>query len=255
MEKFVALFDLHYGFENRGGHKVSLHDPKALSIAIQFIQDFRPDHVILGGDMLDCGAISHHNKGKAGSIEGLRLFSDAKGLREEVIDEIEKAASKKGRLVYHTGNHEDWLNQLTDETPGLKGIVEIENLLSLDDRWEVIPQGEASKFGQLLFIHGDQVKGGEHVAKAATVNWEANIRFGHHHTLQIYTKTSPKDATGHTGLCVPCLCKKGPGYGKGAPNKWVQGFLWGYIGEGMFNDYVSVIINGKSLINGKVYRG
>lgn len=128
--------------------------------------------------------------------------------------------------------------------------------LQLSNRWEVIPQGEPSKFGKhLLFVHGDQIKGGEHIAKAAVVTWETNIRFGHHHSFQVYTKKSPKDMTGHTGISVPCLCRKGPGYGKGAPNKWVQGFLWGYMGEGMFNDYVSVIINGKSLINGKVYRG
>jgi len=37
----------------------------------------------------------------------------------------------------------------------------------------------------------------------------------------------------------------------------MQGFLWGYINgpEGLFNDYVSVIIGGKAIINGKLYRG
>jgi len=254
MEKFIALFDLHYGYENRGGHKVSLHDPKALSVATQFMKDFRPDHVILGGDMLDCGAVSHHNKGKSGQVEGLRLFADAKELREVLLNPIEGLKTKS--LTYHIGNHEDWLNQLTDETPGLKGIVEAENLLALD-KWKVIPQGEHSKLGKLVFVHGDQVKGGEHVAKAATVNWEANIRFGHHHTFQLYTKTSPKDANGHTGMSVPCLCRKGPSYGKGAPNRWMQGFLWGYVNgpEGLFNDYATIIVNGKAIINGKTYKG
>jgi metallophosphoesterase superfamily enzyme len=256
MEKFVALYDAHYGFENRGGHKVALHDPKALSIAMQFIADFKPDHVILGGDMLDCGSISHHNKGKVGAVEGLRLFSDAKELRASVIDPIEASVGKKGTLRYIIGNHEAWLNQLVEVTPALEGIVEAENLLSLGKRWQVIPQGEATKLGKLVFVHGDQVSGGENVAKAATTNWEANIRFGHHHTFQVFTKKSPKDAHGHSGIAVPCLCKKGPGYGKGAPNKWMQGFLWGYVGDGgLFNDYVTVIVNGTAIINGVTYRG
>jgi hypothetical protein len=255
MEKFVALFDAHWGFENRGGHKVSLHDPKALDVAMQFISDFKPHNIILGGDMLDCAAVSHHNKGKAGTVEGLRLFSDATELRSTVITPIEQIA--KGQLTYIIGNHEAWLNQLVEETPGLAGIVEAEHLLKLSSRWDVIPQGESTRLGKLVFVHGDQLSGGEHIAKAATTVWEANIRFGHYHTYQVYTKTSPKDVNGHTGVSVPCLCKKSPSYGKGAPNKWMQGFLWGYTDglDKVFNDYVTVIVNGKAMINGKTYRG
>ena len=53
MEKFVALFDMHWGYERDGSrHKVPLHDQKAISVAMQFIEDFKPDHVILGGDTL-----------------------------------------------------------------------------------------------------------------------------------------------------------------------------------------------------------
>lgn len=255
MEKFVALFDAHFGYENRGGHKVALHDPKAISVAMQFIADFKPKHVILGGDMLDCGAVSHHNKGKAGNIEGLRLFSDAKELRRGVIEPIEEVA--KGRLIYHTGNHEDWLNDLIDEQPGLSGIVDIGSILNLSKRWEVIEQGEASQLGKLVFIHGDQLKGGVHVAKTAVEAYERNVRFGHFHTFQTFTKTSAVDINGHTGTSVPCLCKRAPRYGQGAPNKWMQGFLWGYVGgpSGCFNDYVTVIVNGNAIINGKAYRG
>lgn len=255
MEKFCYLTDAHWGYERAGGHKVPLHDQRALAIALQFVQDFKPDHVILGGDMLDCGSISHHSKGLAGQVEGLRLLAEAKELRATLIEPLERLV--KGRLVYHIGNHEDWLGDLTDEMPALEGIVDIASLLKLGSKWEVIEQGKASRLGKLTFIHGDTVKGGQSPALAAVTNYERNIRFGHFHTLQIATKTTPIDANGHTGIAVPCLCKKGHGYGKGAPNKWMQGFLWGYVGgpEGIFSDYVSVIVNGKAIINGKLYRG
>ena len=254
MEKFVALFDAHWGFERVKGHKVPLHDPKALDVALQFISDFKPDHVVLGGDMLDCGAISHHNDRKPGNTEGLRIFTDAEELRSTVLRPIEQAV--RGRLIYHIGNHEDWLNDLVIGQPGLEGIVEPEVLLGLK-KWEVIPQGKVSRLSKLVFAHGDQLRGGEHIAKAATLIYEKNVRFGHHHTFQIYTKTSAVEANGHTGIAVPCLCRKGPKYGEGAPNRWMQGFLWGYIDgpEGCFADYVSVIVNGKTIINGKIYRG
>lgn len=257
MEKFVALFDIHWGYERAGGHKVPLHDPKAVDIALQFIADFEPDHVILGGDILDCGSISHHNAGAAGRLEGLRLLADAKELREEVITPIEEAVGKNGRLVYIIGNHEDWLTDLTDEIPALEGIVDIKSLLNLGKRWEVIPQGRFTKLGKLVFIHGDQISGGEHVAKTAVCQYESNVRFGHFHTYQAFTKNTPIDKAGHTGIAVPCLCRKDPGYGKGKPNKWMQGFEYGSVGgpSGAFEDVIAIIVEGKAIIDGKVYEG
>ncbi len=254
MDKFVYLTDVHWGYERRNGHKVTLHDEKALDVALQFIQDFKPDHVILGGDILDCGAISHHNHGKPGATEGFRLLADAKECREAIIAPIEKVAKKS--LTYIVGNHEDWLTDLVDQIPALEGIVDVGSMLKLGKDWDIVPQGESKTLGKLVFIHGDTVKGGEHSAKWAVNAYERNVRFGHHHTFQIYTKTSAVEANGHTGIAVPCLCKKGPKYGGNTPNRWMQGFLWGYTNgvNGSFNDYVSVIVNGTATINGKTYR-
>ena len=255
MERFIALFDLHYGYGRKGGHKVAVHDQHALGVALQFMADFKPHHTILGGDMLDCQAISHHTKGKPGQIEGLRLLGDAQELRAALIDPVEKLT--KDRLVYHYGNHEDWLLDLIDEVPALEGVVEPENLLKLGKRWEVVETGGVSKLGKLTFVHGDTVKGGQNPTLAAVTNYERNIRFGHFHTFQVATKTTPVDANGHTGIAVPCLCRNGQRYGGRTPNKWVQGFLYGYVGgpHGCFGDYVAIIVNGQSIINGKVYRG
>jgi hypothetical protein len=253
-ERFIATFDLHFGWERKGGHKVPLHDPKAWAAVMAFAADFKPTTWIHGGDMLDCGVISHHRKGKPGQTEGLRLLADATEGRKLFIDPVEKVVGKGGKLVYIVGNHEDWLTDLTDEMPSLEGIVNIENLLGLD-RWTVIPQGGMYRLGKLCFVHGDTIKGGEMVAKAAVINYEESIRFGHHHTAQLYTKTSPiQSKLAKTGMAVPCLCSKDPKYGEGAPNRWVQGFLYGYVGKGgIYNDYLAIIIDGKVTINGKSY--
>ena len=255
MQRFVALYDAHFGFERRNGHKVALHDEKALSVVRQFIEDFKPDHTILGGDILDCGCISHHNHGKPGATEGLKLLEDAEGCRKEIIKPVE--AATKHSLTYIVGNHEDWLTDLSETIPALEGMLDVRSVLKLGSKWKVVEQGGLHKMGKLIFVHGDQIKGGEHSAKWAASAFEANIRFGHHHTYQTYTKTSAIALNGHTGICVPCLCKKGPKYGGGSPNRWVQGFLWGYVdqNDNTFADYVSVIINGTAMINGKKYRG
>ena len=250
MTKFIAAFDLHFGFERRNGHKVPLHDIKAWNVVLEFAKDFKHDVFIQGGDMLDCGVISRHNKQKPGNVEGLRLLADAEEGYKTFIEPI-----KAKETVYIIGNHEDWLNDLIMETPALEGIIDIRKLLKLDG-WKVIEQGGVYNLGKLTFLHGDTVKGGEHCAKAAVINYERNVRFGHHHTAQLYTKTSPiayKNAK--TGMAVPCLCTKDPKYGESKPNRWMQGFIYGFVGEGSFNDYMVVIVDGKATINGKTYKG
>lgn len=223
---------------------------------LAFAKEFKPDTFIWGGDALDAGVISHHNHGKPGATEGLKLREDATEGRKAFIAPIEAIVPKAGDLIYMVGNHEDWLTDLTDQIPALEGIIDLPVLLKLD-RWKVIPQGGAFNLGKLTFVHGDTVKGGEHVAKNAVVNYERSIRFGHHHTFQAYTKNSALDyKNAKTGICVPCLCTKTPKYGEGAPNRWTQGFCYGYIGEGgTFHDYIAIIVDGKTVINGKVYKG
>lgn len=251
-ERFLAAFDLHWGYEQGGGGKRKpLHDRKALEAVLAFMGDFKPQHVILGGDMLDCGPISHHNHGKPGRTEGLKLQRDAEELRTTLIANI--TAPHK---TYIIGNHEDWIRQFVEDNPAIEGIVTLERLLGLDG-WMVVPQGGYHRLGKLYFLHGDTISGGEHVAKAAVVEQERSVRFGHHHTFQAYTKKAPQDLNGHTGIAVPCLCNKGPGYGKGRANRWIKGFLWGYVDSqtGLFTDYVTTIINGRFVANGKEYRG
>lgn len=255
LEKFVFLTDLHWGYELKGGHKKPLHDIKALNVAMKFIKDYKPDYIILGGDILDCGAISHHNHGKPGATEGLKLRKDAQELRREVLEPLEASGAE---LVYIEGNHEAWLAQLEEAIPALEGLVDLRSILGLSDkRWTIIPQGDFYKLGKLVFIHGDTVRGGEHHAKWGAYAYEGNVRFGHYHTYQAYTKLSALEGNGHTAIVVPCLCHKRPKYGKGAPNKWMQGFLYGAVEgpQGVFGDSVAIIVNGKSVINGKVYEG
>ena len=255
MTRFAFLTDLHYGYERKHRHKVALHDPRAFATAYAFLQDFKPHSLILGGDILDCGVISHHNKGKPGRTEGLRLLADAEACRIDVIKPLESLGARQ--QVYIFGNHEDWTHDLEDDLPGLEGLVDLRTLLHLGPRWQVIPQGGHFNLGKLTFLHGDQLRGGEHVAKAAVIAYERSVRFGHHHTFAVYTKTSALDIKlGRTGIACPCLCTKDPKYGEGKANRWVQGLNWGYVmPDGTYADYVSIITNGKMIANGKVYRG
>lgn len=252
---FVA--DTHVGWERKGGRKRPIHDLKAWGATMKFTQDFKPDVFIFGGDILDCGPISHHNKaaGKR-KTEGFRLMKDAETCKREYIDPIKKLAIPDIRYI--VGNHEDWLEDLIDDTPELEGAFSISSLLGLDHKIKVLPQGSLTKVGKITFAHGDQIKGGEHTAKAAVVNYdEQNIVFGHYHTYQQYTKTSPvENKLPRTGTIVPCLCAKDPAYNEGKPNRWAQGFYYAYMQpDGLFTSYVPLIIEGRFVADGKLYKG
>ena len=256
MKKFIFATDLHYGFERKNKHKYPLHDMKALGSMLAFAEDFKPDIFMWGGDAFDCNSIAHHNNGKPGATEGMKLIEDAAEGRKVFIDPVEKLMKPGSKLVYITGNHERFLADLTDKIPALEGLLDIKSLLRLDT-WNVIPQGGAYNIGKLTFVHGDQISGGEQVAKAAVINYERSIRFGHFHTYQVFAKSSALDyKNAKTGVAVPCLCGKNPKYSKGAPNKWVQGYCYGYVEpNGNYSDSVVVILDGKSIVNGKVYKG
>lgn len=260
MEKFIAIWDTHVGFERRNGHLKPLHDERAIKAMLAFAKDFKPNTVVLGGDILDCGAISHWNNQKPGATEGMRLAKDAQIARDMIVKPLEKTldTTRPVKKVFLEGNHEAWITDLIEKEPGLEGLIDPSTLLGFDSAWKVLPQGEIYRLSKhLVLAHGDQVKGGEHCAKAGVVNFQTSIRFGHHHTFQTYTATSPiTNELPRTGMAVGCLCTKNQKYGEGKPNKWVQGFLYGYVlDDGTFHDYHATIINGRTVINGKIYRG
>lgn len=257
MRRFAAIYDAHVGFESVGGHKKPFHDPKAINAVLSFLSDFKPQDFILGGDILDCGAISHHNYGKPRKTEGFRLQRDSEVCRELLINPLEEILPKDGEKVYLTGNHEDWIEDLLDKDPALEGIISVDSLLKLD-KWKRLPQGIGYMYARrLYFLHGDTIPSGETCAKTGVINYEKCVRFGHFHTYQTYTKTSPIETKQpRTGIAIPCLCVKDVGYNQKKPNKWCQGVYWGYMDtDGSFADVVSVVVDGKMIANGKIYKG
>jgi hypothetical protein len=253
MNRFVALFDVHYGKERKHGKLHDIHDPRALDAVLKFTSDFKPHVVLLGGDFIDCGAVSHHARGKPRLTEGLRLLGDFRDARANVLAPLE--ASGASQLIYHMGNHEAWVDRLVDEFPGLEGVVDVASGLRLD-RWQVVAQGGYSRIGKLHFIHGDQLRSAN-PAKYAVDTFERSVRFGHFHRASMHSKINALDISDvRTGMGVPGLCKRDPGYGRGAPNGWSLGFLWGYVHkDGSYNDYLTHIVKSRFFANGRTYQG
>lgn len=254
--RFAALFDAHWGYEIVDGRRRPMHNLKAIRACLSFLEDFKPHGVVLGGDQLDLGAISHHNKKSKLGVEGLRIQGDMDEFSAQVMVPIEEM--EPADLWWLDGNHEDWVRQLVDQESGLADTLNIPRMLNLKERgWHYVAQGGHLDVGKLRFVHGDVLGGADAVAKQAILEHNHSIAFGHFHTSQQYVKHSPVDSTAiHIGIAVPALANRGPVYGKRRANKWANGFLFGAIfPDGSFTHYVAHIIDGRFWANGKVYEG
>jgi hypothetical protein len=253
----LFFVDSHWGHEIAGGKKKPLHDVKAHDVMLQIAADFKPTRIVMGGDGLDCGAASHWNRGKPRLTEGLRLEKDAEGYRDAVLSSL-AMTHPKARRDYILGNHEAWVDQFVDDNPSIEGLVSVDKMLGLSaSGWTVHEQGAVINVGKLFLMHGDVIRGGIHPAKHAVETFGRSIAFGHFHSPSSYTKVSALDVTDvHTGRCVGCLCRKNPRYGRGAPNRWAQGFLLFEVAEdGSFQATDINITAGKAIWNGKRYKG
>lgn len=262
MTPFLGLWDIHYGSDVRRGQRSQAHDAKLLEAVLKFAQDYRPELVVLGGDQLNCAPISHWLKDKRRSQEGGRWTEELKQFNREFLAPLERVLPRKAVKVWLDGNHEDWVEDLLDKHPELDdddgSVLHHAQVLNLVDRgWKYLPQGGIYKAGHLHFIHGDTVSGGQHVAKQAVEQYDRNVRLGHHHTFQAFTRVAAADTRDRkTGIAVPCLGHLNPAFLENRPSRWTQGFLHGYINaDGTFCDYVTIATGGAFTINGKTYRG
>jgi hypothetical protein len=255
MRRFLFTTDMHVGWQTHNSRVEPIHDLRAINTVLKFAQDFKPHVWIQGGDNLDCGPVSHWLKDKKRSAANLDLSRDVDEYIREVHKPINEIMAGKER-VFMLGNHEDWLSQFAEREPSVGELFKIDKLLPLKN-WQIIPQGGHYGLGNLKFIHGDVLTNSQYMAAQAVQRSEESIRFGHFHTYQVMPKHKMLDSSQFkTGIAVPCLSTTNPSFLRNKPNQWMQGFLFGYVlPDGTYNDYVVVIVDGKCVVNGKVYRG
>lgn len=259
MKKFLALFDLHFGFEKGyvGGKWITrpTHNLPLVKAVNKFAIDFRPDIIILGGDQLNCGPISHWHKGKPRLDEGLRLKDEYDLFEENILKP--NLSYKDTKFVWLQGNHEQWIEDHIRDNPSLVGLVEPKEYLK-NYNIDFQDHGAIYKLGKLYFTHGDTIfKSANYVNPAQVLlsQTRVNIRCGHLHTYfaaSDYNTIASKDI--HTSIVVPAMCQTEMFYMDKKPNKCLNGFLYGYVlDNGNFTDNVVIAHNNKFIVNGVKY--
>lgn len=234
------------------------HIPENINLGpvLKFIKEFNPHKVILMGDMHDWAPVSMWVADQSRHLDGAIVKKCYRELDNVLLGPLKDSVAPNTKMVYLTGNHEDWIYKAIQANPNGRGYWELENNIDLKKyNMEIIPINipyHASK--HLYYTHG--VFWNESHAKKHVASFHKSILYGHTHCLQTHMEVSPISIKHfYVGKSIGCLCHTNPSYQRNRPNKWVNSFTYVYLDNktGHFWDYQVIIVNKRFYVNGKKY--
>lgn len=230
------------------------HNLTVCKSILKLMDDIKFNKLIITGDFMDLGCISHWNKNRHKTLEMKRLKTDYI-IGNSLLDEFDKKLPKNCEKHFLKGNHEVWADQLIEEMPALEGLVEPEQMLFLKERnYKIYQYNELVKFGRLYVTHG--IYTGINPIKKHIDELKVNVLFAHTHTLGMRLSSSSAREIAFAGYNIGAICDLSPEYMKLKPNAWTHGFAVGYFyPSGYFDIQLVRVIQGKFVFNGKVYDG
>jgi predicted phosphodiesterase len=237
VKRVVALNDMH----------IPYHDMKSISKVFDFIADYKPDTLVLCGDIVDFYTLSHFNQnpGRRHLIQDeIDIFTNMFSTFNAEVSGCEK--------IFIQGNHEYRLINSLWANPGLFGArcLDITTLLNLNDLGF-----EYQAYNKIIrgfeFTHGKYVRNfSSYTAKAEYDFRGSSGMSGHTHRLGAYYKTTRQGSDGWFENA--CLCNLNPEYIKGVPN-WIQGFSTVTFFDDQFLVNQIPIIKGSFIFGDKLY--
>ena len=236
-----VLSDLHIPYQ----------DSQTLKAVFDCIVDNQPNYIVLLGDVLDCYSISRFSK-RPDRMRNLQYEIDTfYKLMKDLIKNLPKT-----EIHYVFGNHENRLEKLVLDNPGLFGLkaLQPQQLFRLDELGIYYHKTKV-KINDFIFYHGDVVrKDAAYSAKAEYLDHKMQDGIsGHTHRLGSYYCTY--EQTPSAWFENGCLCEISPDY-LNDPDKanWQQGFtiIDNYNG---INQATQILIRDHSFAyGGKIYK-
>ncbi len=240
--KFIMMNDVHVP------HNIDLTN------VFEFIKDFKPDYILLVGDIVNNDPFDHWAKAKPGQFKGMPSPKPYyEQCNREFYRPLRKVAGNNCKLVHWIGNHEYWSNRAIDEMPEGEGYWEVENNIEGIDLW--VPSKQIANLGKLHFIHGDVIAGGRNHSAKMLNYYRRNVLYGHYHNYEVSSFTSPIDIEDrHTAKCVGTLEKFNPAFMTNRPHQWINMFSYGIVlPNGNFFDKQAVITDNQFYAEAKLY--
>lgn len=230
------------------------HDLGAVAIVLEYIRCQKPDHLWLGGDILDCFTISSFDRG-SGAKYG-QLKSEWEVSEREVVAPIHRVAkesNKNVKTVWIEGNHEFRLRRLYSKLQRADLIALFDFIPSIEEFFKLKERGikyVASKAGNaihrvtshLAIMHGQY--GSANPAKMHMDKWGGSLLHGHTHKAGTWSQRTGSGEE-RVALSAGCLCASPDWLDL---DQWTRGIIVGEIDEkdGTFSaDHEKILISGK----------
>lgn len=231
------LSDIHFPYS----------DLKALNAAVKYLVKYKPDTIILNGDIIDCYQLSNFEKDPR-----QRSFKYELDMLREFFVQMRKLFPKS-RIVYKLGNHEErYEKKILQRVPEFVDI-EMFNfgtvIKARDFDVELVGNKRVIRVGKLNVLHGHELPRGMaapvNPARGLFLRTKASTLGAHHHQVSEHTES---DLNGNLIGCwsTGCLCDLTPHY---MPiNKYGHGFAT----VDVLNNAGDFRVNNIKIINGEV---
>lgn len=170
-----------------------IHDPAVVDVVVEAAQVLGCGTAIADGDIHDYNAVSKHRKSAAQSIAHGSLAAEGE-IGRPYMQAIRAAVP---HCIYKRGNHEERLDRVVDDNPGLLGAMEWWTpIADAVQGWDCLPGDPIIKAGPLNIFHGHELSGSISSSPARTVLSRypgQNTYGGHNHQVDQATTPTMKD--------------------------------------------------------------
>ncbi len=144
--KIVYLTDIHAPY----------HCVTSLILLLQQLVDYKPDIVVIGGDLVDWVQISKH--AKKGPVDSKQVIHECK-TAGQIVAAIRQAVGKKCRIIFFPGNHDIRLDVWSKDSDALseRGDRTLANVLYLDKSNVEIYNLAGVMIRNHIFTHGTRL--------------------------------------------------------------------------------------------------
>jgi predicted phosphodiesterase len=236
-EKRVGILsDIHFPY----------YDKSALDKAIGHLRKWKPDAILLNGDIVDMYQLSSFERDPR-----QRSFKYELDMLRNFVIQLKKIFPKT-RIVYRLGNHEmRYESKILQRLPELVDLelFTFESVISAKELGiEVVGNKRIIMAGKLNIVHGHEFARGfaapVNPARGFFLKAKNNVLGGHHHQISSHQE---QDINGNIvgAWSTGCLCELHPRY---MPiNNWSTGFATVEVEKGG-----AFTVNNHKIINGKV---
>lgn len=236
---------------------IHMPDNIPLEPIFSYVKDYKPNVIILGGDIIDATGLHGVDGMRADQID-LDWYRRDCRLITWLMRKLGEICPKAD-YIYLEGNHEERYERAARRYPKIFGNAFNfkrdafpPNLKSL---W--VPYGTYQSyvmFGDTVFLHGN-IWPDLHAKAYATRYTPNKVVYGHLHHYQAYTthRANPSQPPRYA-VTAGCLCKLDPDWKKGEAHKWTNGFISFISDHGTTIPTAHQIENGMFAVGGKVYK-